>query len=279
MSTEQTNSGAPAGSNTSTSSSSGGEQHTRAPNTQGHSPAIDARRAQQSAPAPAQDQGQQNSTPAAEGKMISIGGQEYAESDVLSAISDRAQSQVRKSGLPSSPAEYKATLPENWVAPDGVSFQFDEASPELARARAIAHARGLDQATFSDLLGCFAASQIGTQMQVAQTRAKQLELLGPAGPARLSAIETWLKAKAGNEGGAVANFLKSYPTVQMTTAFERIIRLFSNQGGVNFSQSHRDNDPPASGKIEGYSGKSFAQIRAAQMEQQFGRGSRNNPGR
>jgi hypothetical protein len=49
-------------------------------------------------------------------------------------------------------------------------------------------------------------------------------------------------------------------------------RAFSNQGGVEYSQSHRAQQEEQAGRIPGYDNMSFAQRRAHQMQQQFGRG-------
>jgi hypothetical protein len=63
---------------------------------------------------------------------------------------------------------------------------------------------------------------------------------------------------------------------------ENLMRAFSNQGGVDYSQSHRAPQEYAAGRIPGYENMSFAQKRAAQMAQQMqrpgyrGSGSRDN---
>jgi hypothetical protein len=46
---------------------------------------------------------------------------------------------------------------------------------------------------------------------------------------------------------------------------ENLMRQFSNQGGVDFSQSHREN-APETGKIPGYENMNFVQRRVTQMQ-------------
>jgi hypothetical protein len=211
---------------------------------------------------PAADQRSQAQTPPAEQK-IKVGDAEYSAADVQSAIAGRAEAQVRRSALPSAPEGYEAKLPPSFQAPPGVTFEFDAASPELARARAIAHAQGLSQETFSELLGCFAATQINGQMQQQQLREKNLAALGAAGPARIAAVSQWLAAKAGKDGAVVADFIQKFPSAPLVRSLENVIRAFSHQGGADFSQSHRANQAEE-GKIPGYENMSFVQRRVAQ---------------
>jgi hypothetical protein len=59
-----------------------------------------------------------------------------------------------------SAVEYKAELPADLKLPDGVSFKFDDKDPvhgdALAEARKLAREAGLDQTTFSRMLGLHA---------------------------------------------------------------------------------------------------------------------------
>jgi hypothetical protein len=225
------------------------------PRAAGHSPAQDARARQH--------------TPPAEQK-IKVGGAEYAAADLESAIAERAERQIQNAALPAGPDGYEAKLPASFQAPDGVRFEFDTNSPELARARQIAHAHGISQDAFSEFLGCFAATQIGGQMQQAKLREANLNQLGAAGPQRIEAIATWLGARAGDKDGlAVANFMRQYPAAPFVRTFERLIRQFSSQGNTPFSPQHRESADAEAGKIPNYENLSFTGRRVMQMQERM----------
>jgi hypothetical protein len=172
--------------------------------------------------------------------------------------------------LPSSPDAYEIKLPDGFQAPEGVRFEFDKNDPALKAARELAAKRGIDQATFSEMLGVYASTKMGEAIRNAQLKDVNMRQLGTAGPQRVEAVATWLQARAGADGKTMANFLRQFPSAPIVKTMENLMRAFSNQGGVDFSQSHRaaQEDP---GKIPGYDGMSFAQKRAAQMAQQMQR--------
>jgi hypothetical protein len=177
-----------------------------------------------------------------------------------------AEYDVRKNTLPKSDTDYELKLPGSFQLPAGTTFEFDKNSPDLAAARKVAHARGLDQETFSDMLGVYAASKITEQTNQAKAREANLAALGAAGPQRVEAIATWLTAKAGDDGKQVGDFIRAYPAAPIVKAMENLIKQFSSQGGADFSQSHRD-QAEEGGKIPGYENMSFVQRRIAQMSQ------------
>jgi hypothetical protein len=223
------------------------------PRTRGHSPALDHRE-QQVAPAD---------------RKVSVGGVEYPEQSVADALADRAQRQIVQAGLPRDPSGYEIKLPDGFKPPEGLEFQFNVDDPSLKQFRELAHRRGLDQATFSEALGIFAATKMGDLHEVSAAREAQMAKLGATGPQRLDAIETWFNSKIGDKANLMMATLKKYPVATTVEALEQVVRLFSSQGGTSFTQSGREGaeDP---GKIAGYDQMSFAQKRAAQMSQQFG---------
>lgn len=215
----------------------------------GHSPAMEAR-------------AQQVEQPGA--NKVRVLGAEHDEQHVADALTAWSEAQVRKQGLPQSPDGYEIKLPADWKAPAGVQFEFDKSDGLLARARELAHARGIDQDTFSDMLGIYAANKIAEATQINTARTAELQKLGSASDQRLGMVETWLKAMTGSKATPIIAQLKAYPHAGMIEMFEGLISRFSNQGGVGFSQSHRNNEQPE-GRIAGYEGMSFAQRRVAQM--------------
>jgi hypothetical protein len=245
-----------------------------------------AEKMQQPAPgtqpeADAQQQQQRQQAPPAEQK-IRVGDAEYEAQAVSDALAFKAEQDVRRQNLPKADTDYQVRNSENFRLPEGITgFEFDMKDPTLAAARKFALDRGLDQETFSGMLDLFVASKTGELMNQAKLRETNMAQLGAAGPSRIDAVATWLSAKAGKDGAAVAGFIKQFPSAPLVRALENIVRQFSNQGGADFSQQHRAQED-TSGKIPGYDNMSFAQKRAAQMAQMMSRpgyrggGSRNN---
>jgi hypothetical protein len=240
------------------------------PRSRGHSPALDTRGRQQQQPtgvqgAPGGEQhgeGQQGQQPSAP-QTVKIGDAEYSFDQVNDALRFKAEQDIRKSGLPAVPEGYKIELPADFKPPEGIRFEFDQNSAELQNFRKLAHARGLDQQTFSEALGIYAANRIGEQQTLALARNAEMQKLGSAGPNRIAAIEVWLKSQVGAKANIIVAQLKNFPVAGMVEMFEQLARNASNQGGAEYSQSGRQQEEP-SGKIPGYENMSFAQKRAAQ---------------
>jgi len=255
------------------------------PRSRGHSPALDARGRQQQQPAGegapgGEHQGQQGQQGQGDGsgtpQTVKIGDAEYSFDQVNDALKFKSEQDIRKSSLPAVPEGYKIELPADFQAPHGVKFEFDQNSAELQNFRKLAHARGLDQQTFSEALGIYAANRIGEQQTLAIARNAEMQKLGSAGQNRISAVETWLKSQVGAKANIIVAQLKNFPVAGMVEMFEQLARNASNQGGADFTQSGRQQQDN-SGKIPGYENMSFAQKRAAQdaaAARQQGRGGR-----
>lgn len=124
------------------------------------------------------------------------------------------------------------------------------------------------------MLDLYVASRTNEIMQQQRAKQQNLDSLGPAGPQRIEAVCTWLGARLGAEGKAMANVLRQFPVAGFVKGYENLIRQFSGQGGAEFSQSHRAGQEDRNGRIENYDSMSFVGRRVAQMQQQFGRRSR-----
>lgn len=183
-----------------------------------------------------------------------------------------AEAAIRKNSLPAAPDKYEVKLPANFQAPQGVTFEFNMNDPAIAEARKIAHARGIDQETFSDMLGVYAATKIGEQTHVATARAAELSKLGSAGPQRIEALSTWLKGRVGSKAEVLVNQLHSFPHAQLVESLEEIARQFSHQGGAQYQNGGRTQEETA-GKIPGYENMNFKERRVAQMQRQMAGGS------
>lgn len=179
----------------------------------------------------------------------------FTERDELRAF--KAADDSRKLTLPQKPEDFKLELPKDFKAPEGVEIKFDEKDPLLAQARQTALELGVDQTGFSRLLALHAGALAGTEQQFKAAQDAELTKLGAAGPARITAVNTFLDAKG---YGALKPMMVSAEIVQ---ALEKLMADTRSQGGAGFSQQHRDTQE-TNGKIPGYDTMSFEQRREAQ---------------
>jgi hypothetical protein len=181
---------------------------------------------------------QEPGQPAAAVPKIRVGDGEFTATELQEAVAAKALETSRKLTLPQSPDAYEIRLPDQFVPPEGVTFEFNNDDPLLARAREVAHARGIDQEGFSELLGIYAGAQVQDQATVKAARDAEVAKLGPAGPARVDAVLNWTKGMVGVPAAqALSQMLVTAAHVQ---AFESLMKKFSSQGAGGFSQQHRD---------------------------------------
>jgi hypothetical protein len=223
------------------------------PRSRGHSPAISAR---EQAPAPGE-------------RKVTIGGMERPEQEVLDILGAHAERQVVQAALPKDPNGYQIKLPDGFKAPEGMQFEFKTDDPALRQFQEIAHRRGLSQEAFSEALGAFAGVKLAEHQTMIQGRQTEINKLGAAAGQRIDAVEAWLRARVGDKANTLITQLKHYPVAGTVEAMEGLMRAFSSQGGHGVTQSGREGEADA-GKIAGYENMSFAQKRAAQMNQKFG---------
>lgn len=177
----------------------------------------------------------------------------------------RAEADVKRAAIPAAADKYEASLPADFKAPEGMQFQLNADDPALKQFREIAHKRGLDQETFSEALGAFAAVKIAEHQQITTARDAEMAKLGTAGQTRIDNIETWLKAKVGDKANVLIGTLKQFPVAANVEAIEGIMRAFSAQGSGNYTQGGREGEADK-GKIAGYESMSFEQRRHAQEQ-------------
>jgi hypothetical protein len=211
---------------------------------------------------------------------IKVGDADFTADELQSAIAAKAEADILKNSRPKSEAEFLAKNSETFKLPEGVNYAFNEQDPALAAARKFALANNLTQEQFSGMLDLFVSTQVGSLMNVQQTRQKNLDALGAAGPQRIDAVARWLNARAGKDGSTVADFIKQYPSAPFVKAVETLIKQFAGQGGASYSGQHRETADAEPGKIAGYDSMSFTQKRVAQMAQMLNRpGYRGGGGR
>jgi hypothetical protein len=234
------------------------------PNTRGHSPARDAREAAAARQPGAQPQGdEQQHEQAAGSDEVQIGDVKISPDKFKAIMQRQGEIDAREINLPKDATGYELKVPENFKLPAGVkTFEFNKDDPFLAQARQLAHERKIDQSTFSEVLGLYAGERIAEMTKINTARTAEIAKLGSLAPSRIDAVKTWAHGVLGSDlGGAIEQMLV---TAKHVEAFESIINKFSRQGGAQFSQAHREGEPPA-GKIPGYENMSFEQKRAAQM--------------
>lgn len=177
----------------------------------------------------------------------------------------RSAEESRRLTLPQSPDAYELKLPADFKPPEGVEFKFNVDDPLLARAREFAQKRGLDQEGFSEMLSLYAAVQVQDAATIQAAKQAEIQKLGVNGPARVDAVQRWLKSVGGEDAAALVGVLDYAPVAGTVKALEGLMKKFSSQGSGSFNHSHREQ--PEAGKIAGYEGMSFEQKRFAQDQQ------------
>lgn len=163
--------------------------------------------------------------------------------DFSALRAEKAQSDLRRAGVPAKADDYKLALPQTFELPKGadgkpIEFQFDDADPRLPAARAWAHKNGLDQATFSDLLAIQVQADLADRQMVASGRTKEQEKLGVNGPARIDALSTMFSSMIGTDKAkAIMDRMVLASDIE---ALEDLAKKISNPGGSNFTQQHRE---------------------------------------
>ena len=155
-------------------------------------------------------------------------------------VAFKAAEDSRKLTLPAKPEDYKAELPKDFVTPDGTKVEFKDTDPLFIEARKTAKDMGLTQEQFSRLLSLHAGAMVNNQQTFKTARDAEIAKLGPTAPARISAIQTWLKAVAGPDAATLIGVLDYAPVAGTVKAFENLISRYSSQGAGGFSQSHRE---------------------------------------
>jgi hypothetical protein len=130
----------------------------------------------------------------------------------------------------------------------------------MIAARNWAHAKGLSQGEFSEVLGIYANHIATEQAAIAERSRLEIAKAGVNAPQRVDAVGKFI---TGLMGEADAKQIKALiVTDSMLRYHEAIMNKLSSQGAANFSQSHRV--APETGGIPGYDKMTFEQRRQAQ---------------
>lgn len=233
------------------------------PRSVGHSPARDQRDAAAARAAgepppltPSAD------APVLNAEKVKIGKYEVSEADVGAMMERQALHDLRKATLPPSADAYKLELPEGTKLPGDIAVQFDVNDPGMVAARNWAHARGIDQQGFSEVLAIYASHVAQQEASLAERSRAEIAKAGANGPQRVDAVGQWI---TGLVGEADAKPIRATLVTDAHLRFyEKLMTQHVSQGTAPFSQQHRV--APEANKIPGYEGMSFEQRRHAQEQ-------------
>jgi hypothetical protein len=233
------------------------------PRARGHSPAVEQRQAAaaRAAGEPPKDPAAVDPTAAAAStEKLQVGKYSVSEADLASMMDRQAQDDLRKATIPPSPDAYRLEISPDAKLPGNVEFKFDGNDPGLIAAKNWAHARGLDQRAFSEMLTLY-ASHVAQQESVIAARSRQeVAKAGHNAPQRVDAVGKWI---TGEVGEADASPIKATIVTDAHLRFyEKLMNKVSSQGTASFSQQHRA--APETSGIPGYDKMSFEQRRQAQ---------------
>jgi hypothetical protein len=168
---------------------------------------------------------------------------------------------LKKATLPAAPEAYEAKLPADLTLPGGQTYMFDKNDPSIAAAQNWAHAKGLSQDEFSQVLGIYASHVAQQNAALAARSSEEIAKAGVNAPQRVDAVGKWITGEMGEADAAPIR--ATIVTAAHLRFYEKLMNKVSSQGAASFSQSHRV-APDTSGSIPGYDKMSFEQRRFAQ---------------
>ena len=197
---------------------------------------------------------QGDAPPAANAEKVRIGRYEVSESELGEMMTRQAADDLRKATLPAAPEAYEAKLPADLKLPGGQTYKFDANDPSLVAARNWAHAKGLSQDEFSQVLGIYASHVAGQEALLAERSRAEIAKAGVNAPQRMDAVTRWI---TGEVGEADARPIRATIVTDAHLRFyEKLMTKIVSQGAASFSAQHRV--PPDTGReIPGFEKMSF----------------------
>jgi hypothetical protein len=234
------------------------------PRARGHSPAVEQRQAAAARAAGEQPQDPGAVDPAAAAaastEKLKVGKYEVSEAELASMMDRQAQDDLRKATIPPTPDAYELKISPDAKLPGNVEFKFDGNDPGLIAAKNWAHARGLDQSAFSEMLTLYASHVAGQNAVLAARSAQEVAKAGVNAPQRVDAVGKWITGEMGEADAAPIR--ATIVTDAHLRFYEKLMNKVSSQGTAGFSQSHRA--APDTNPIPGFDKMSFEQRRFAQ---------------
>lgn len=157
-----------------------------------------------------------------------------------------AAAQSRALSRPQTPDAFKVELPTTFTPPQGTEFKIDANNPLWAQARAWAHKSGLTQEEFAEGISLIAGDRISTEQQITTARNAEIGKLGPAGPARIDALDIFFKSYLG-EAESKQLMARAF-TASDVQILEKLVGKITNQGGATLRTNGRE-PPPQPGKV------------------------------
>jgi hypothetical protein len=180
-----------------------------------------------------QPQPQPGQAVVADGKLV-VGDIELTSDEVKGLMERHALEQSRKATLPATADRYQLTLPADFKMPDGVGWSFDVdhpvQGPLLARAREFAHASGMSQDQFSQMLSFHVANEVQQQQVFNRAKAAEVDKLGSLGPSRIDAVRAWVHGMVGDAAPQLLRVLEAAPIASTIVAFEKLMSRWTSQG-------------------------------------------------
>jgi hypothetical protein len=183
--------------------------------------------------------------PAAQGEKFKFGELELTAAEINELVAHKAQTDLRKLTLPAGPEAYEAKLPADFKMPGGIEYKFDANDPSMVAARNWAHAKGLSQDEFSQVLGIYAAHEAGKEAALRARAQAEIAKAGVSAPQRVDAVGRWLDSFMGT---ADARPLRAtLVTDAHLRFFEKVMTQHTSQGAATFDNRHRDR--PDDGRV------------------------------
>src|SRR5471030_1196738 len=208
------------------------------PRAVGHSPARDQREAAAARAAgepPRQDPGAVDpaAAAAASAEKLKVGKYEVSEAELASMMDRQAQDDLKKATLPAAPEAYEAKLPADLTLPGGQSYTFDKNDPSIAAAQNWAHAKGLSQDEFSQVLGIYASHVAQQNAALAARSSEEIAKAGVNAPQRVDAVGKWITGEMGEADAAPIR--ATIVTAAHLRFYEKLMQKASSQGAASFS--------------------------------------------
>jgi hypothetical protein len=181
-------------------------------------------------------------SPTDAGPKVQVGKFQVSEVELEAMLARQSQDDLRRATLPTSPDGYKLELSEGETLPGGAKFEFRTDDPALLAAKNWAHARGLDQATFSEALTLYASHEAQKNSEILAAQAREIAKVGPNAPQRVDSVYHFVRSQMGDADAKM--IMRTMVSDAQIRFYEKMITRFTNQGGGAFSRRGNEPDRP-----------------------------------
>jgi hypothetical protein len=153
---------------------------------------------------------------------------------VKELVGFKATEDSRRLTLPQKVEEYDFALPKDFKPPEGIEFKLNPDDPLAGQARAFALKHGLSKEGFSELLALHAAGKIGSEQSIGAAKAAEVQKLGVNGPARKTAVDTFIASVPGVSADDAKTFSQFMFSATQVTVLEKVMAHMRSQGVGSF---------------------------------------------